>query len=100
MQKIRHDILVNNRCLQEETNYFVKRILELWIEYDKGLLEMVKSVSNSREELIDYAIDKLTELQTKAHCEDRQRGKARYVKKTQAYQDLIDLLKEMEKCTG
>ena len=43
------------------------------------------------EELIDYAIYKLTELKIKAEIEDRARGKVRYVKKTRAYQDLIDL---------
>ena len=46
------------------------------------------------EELIDEAIYKLTELKIKAHHEDIKRGKVRYVKKTQAYQDLINLLKE------
>lgn len=49
------------------------------------------------EELIDYAIGKLTELKIKAEFEDRTRGKIRYVKKSSAYQDLIDLLKEMQK---
>lgn len=44
--------------------------------------------------LIDEAIFKLTELKIKAEIEDRARGKVRYVKKTQAYQDLIDLLKQ------
>ena len=48
-------------------------------------------------ELIDYAIGKLTELKIKAEFEDRARKKVRYVKKVQAYQDLIDLLKEIEK---
>lgn len=48
-------------------------------------------------ELIDYAIDKLTELQIKAHYEDRTRGKVRYVKKTSAYYDLIQLLKEIKR---
>lgn len=49
------------------------------------------------EVLIDEAIYKLTELKIKAELEDRARGKVRYVKKVQAYQDLINLLKEMEK---
>lgn len=49
------------------------------------------------EELIDEAIGKLTELKIKAEIEDRARGKVRYVKKTRAYQDLIDLLKEILK---
>ena len=47
--------------------------------------------------LIDEAIYKLTQLKIKAHHEDRTRGKVRYVKKVQAYQDLINLLKEIEK---
>jgi len=51
--------------------------------------------ARDREELIDYAIGKLTELKIKAHLEDRKRGKVRYVKKTQAYQDLINLLKDI-----
>lgn len=49
------------------------------------------------EELIDEAIDVLTKLKIKAELEDRARGKARYVKKTRAYQDLIDLLKQITK---
>ena len=46
IQKIENDLLVNNRCLQEDTDYFVKKLLELWIEYDKELLEMLKGISN------------------------------------------------------
>lgn len=53
--------------------------------------------AREREELIDFSIGKLTELKIKAELEDRARGKARYVKKTQVYQDLINLLKEVEK---
>ena len=49
------------------------------------------------EELIDEAIGVLTKLKIKAELEDRARGKARYVKKTRAYQDLIDLLKQITK---
>ena len=49
------------------------------------------------EELIDEAIGILTKLKIKAELEDRARGKARYVKKTRAYQDLIDLLKQITK---
>lgn len=49
-----------------------------------------------REELIEYAIEKLTQLKIKTDFEDRKRKKVRYVKKTQAYQDLINLLKEMK----
>lgn len=47
--------------------------------------------------LIDEAIGVLTKLKIKAEIEDRARGKVRYVKKTQAYQDLIDLLKQITK---
>ena len=50
-----------------------------------------------KEELLDFTISKLTELKIKAHHEDFKRGKARYVKKTQAYQDLINLLKDIER---
>ena len=49
------------------------------------------------EALIDEAIYKLTELKIKAEIEDRVRGKVRYVKKVRAYQDLIDLLKQIVK---
>ena len=48
-------------------------------------------------ELIEHAIYKLTTLKIKTEMEDRARGKTRYVKKTRAYQDLIDLLKKIEK---
>ena len=48
------------------------------------------------EELIDEAIYVLTKLKIKSEIEDRARGKARYVKKAQAYQDLINLLKEIK----
>ena len=49
-----------------------------------------------REEIIDFAIGKLAELKIKADFEDRDRKKIRYVKKSQAYQDLINLLKGMK----
>lgn len=44
-----------------------------------------------------YAIEKLTELLIKQDIEDKKKGKATYVKKTQAYRDLIKLLKDIEK---
>jgi len=53
--------------------------------------------AREREELIDFTIGKLTELKIKTHHEDLKRGKIRYVKKTQAYQDLINLLKDIER---
>ena len=46
------------------------------------------------EELIDYAITKLTELQIRTHEEDRQRGKKRYVSKESAFRDVIRIIKE------
>ena len=46
--------------------------------------------------LIDEFIYELTKLKIKAELEDRARGKVRYVKKTRAYQDLIDFFKEMK----
>jgi hypothetical protein len=49
------------------------------------------------EVLIDEAIYKLTELKIKAEIEDRARGKVRYVKKSQAYKDLIELLKNIKR---
>lgn len=49
----------------------------------------------SKDNLINYAIEKLYELKVKAEFEDRQRGKKRYVSKTSAYQDLIKLLEEL-----
>ncbi len=52
--------------------------------------------AREREEIIDFAIGKLTELKIKTDFEDKARKKVRYVKKSQAYQDLINLLKEMK----
>lgn len=49
------------------------------------------------EKLIDFAIYKLTQLQIKAHFENEERGKVRYVSKTQVYKDLIELLKNIKK---
>ena len=48
-----------------------------------------------KEELINYAIIKLTELQIKTHEEDIERGKKRYISKEGAFRDLIKLLKEV-----
>ena len=50
---------------------------------------------SEKQELINYAILKLTELQIRTHEEDRQRGKKRYVSKESAFRDLVKLLKEM-----
>lgn len=46
--------------------------------------------------MIDYAIEKLTELYIKQCFKDKQKGKCTYVKKSRAYKDLIDLLKEVK----
>lgn len=46
--------------------------------------------------MIEYAIEKLTELLIKQEFQDRDKGKATYVKKTRAYKDLIKLLKDIE----
>ena len=42
-----------------------------------------------------FALYKLTELLIKERFEEKQTGKVVYVKKTQAYQDLINLIKEV-----
>jgi len=46
-------------------------------------------------DIIDYIIEKLYQLKVQAEFEDRIRGKKRYVSKTSAYQDLINLLEEL-----
>lgn len=53
--------------------------------------------TKEREELIEYAIEKLTKLQIKTDFEDKERRKTRYVKKSQVYKDLIRLLKEVRR---
>ena len=45
--------------------------------------------------LPQFALYKLTELLIKAKFEEKKTGKVIYVKKTQAYQDLINLIKEV-----
>lgn len=40
--KILLDIEINKRCLQEETDTLVKKILELWLKYDYELLALVR----------------------------------------------------------
>ena len=47
--------------------------------------------------MIDYAIEKLTELYIKQYTIEKEKQKTTYVKKTQAYKDLINLLKELKK---
>lgn len=45
--------------------------------------------------IIDFIIEKLYKLKVQAEFEDRKRGKKRWVSKTSAYQDLINLLEEL-----
>ena len=47
--------------------------------------------------MVDYAIEKLTELLIKQEFKDRENGKETYVKKTQCYKDLIKLLKDLKR---
>lgn len=47
------------------------------------------------ENIQQFALYKLTQLLIKANFEEKQTGKIIYVKKTQAYQDLINLIKEV-----
>lgn len=47
-------------------------------------------------ELIDYAIDKLTQLLIQQEFEDRKKKSQTYVKKTRCYKDLIKLLKDVK----
>lgn len=46
--------------------------------------------------MIDYAIQKLTELLIKQEFKEKQNGDVIYVKKSQAYRDLIRLLKDYQ----
>lgn len=48
-------------------------------------------------DIIDYAIETLTELLIKQDFEEREKKKITYVKKTRAYKDLIKLLKDCKK---
>ena len=50
--------------------------------------------AKEHEKLIEYAIEKLTELLIKADMEDKARGKRRYVSKVSAFRDIIKLLKD------
>ena len=44
----------------------------------------------------EFAIKKLTELLIKQEFEDRKKGKETFVKKTRAFKDLIELIKNLE----
>ena len=52
-------------------------------------------MAREKNEIIEFAIDKLIQLKIQAEFEDRQRGKIRYVSKRSAYQNLINLLEEI-----
>lgn len=47
--------------------------------------------------MIDFVIEKLTELLIETDFKEKQSGKIVYVKKTRAYKDLIKLLKDYER---
>lgn len=49
----------------------------------------------NNENIQQFALYKLTELLIKAKFEEKETGKVIYVKKTQAYKDLINLIKEV-----
>lgn len=49
------------------------------------------------EELIEFCIYKLTKLQIEQEFKDREKGKTRYVKKSRAYKDLVQLLKDIKR---
>ena len=40
--KILLDIEINKRCLEEETNELVRKILRLWLDYDYELLSLIR----------------------------------------------------------
>ena len=40
--KINNDLNINKRCLKEEPYYFVKRLIEIWNNYNKEMLELLK----------------------------------------------------------
>lgn len=40
--KIENDIRVNERCLQEEVDVAIRRLLRLWISYDEELLAIIR----------------------------------------------------------
>ena len=42
--KIENDIKINERCLNEEVDLNIKKLLRLWISYDEELLAIIKKV--------------------------------------------------------
>ena len=47
--------------------------------------------------MLDYSIEKLTELLIKQDLKDKQTNQKELISKSQAYKDLIRLLKEVKK---
>lgn len=56
---------------------------------------MKAQIMKNNENIQQYALYKLTQLLIKEDFEEKQTGKVIYVKKTQAYKDLINLIKEV-----
>lgn len=52
--------------------------------------------NRNRGSMKEFIIEKLTELLIQTDIENKQRGKERYVKKTQCYKDLIKIVKEFQ----
>ena len=52
--------------------------------------------AKEKEDLIEFAIGKLTERLIEQEFEDKIKKKTTYVKKTRAFKDLIQLLKEVK----
>lgn len=44
--KIQYDIKINERCLKEETEYNIKKLLQSWIDFDKELIQELQSDEN------------------------------------------------------
>lgn len=44
-ERILLDIELTKRCIEEETTPALKRLLELWLQYDYELLELLKEES-------------------------------------------------------
>ena len=42
LNKILLDIEINKRCIEEETTPALKKLLELWLEYDYELLKLLE----------------------------------------------------------
>ena len=53
--------------------------------------------AKEHEKLMEYAIEKLTQLKIQAEFDDRKRGKKRYVSLVSVYADIIKMLKEVNR---